>query len=234
MGSTQGQHADYQRRMAAMQEARNRAQIPVGQPIRVASDTGHDYAAPPAPPARTVRATQTATRSTQPRTTARPTAKRARTAQPTARTARPQPRQTVRTARATQPKRVVLSQGSGSTVLSQGSGSTVLSQGSGSTILSQGSGALPGQPLGGQTFIDGGSPIVSGTQSAPIVGNQFGAPVVGAPVDGGVIVGETIVGESYVDSGAVGCGSCAGGCDSCGNSGGYFGDQCCGRGGCPS
>lgn len=50
-GSVEGQQADFERRMAAMQEARARAQTPATAPVRLASsDVGVDFTAPPVPP----------------------------------------------------------------------------------------------------------------------------------------------------------------------------------------
>jgi len=50
-GSAEGQQADFERRMAAMQQARARAATPAPATVRVASaDIGVDYTAPPAPP----------------------------------------------------------------------------------------------------------------------------------------------------------------------------------------
>ena len=54
-GSVNGQQADFDRRMAAMQEARARALTPAAAPVRVASaDIGVDFTDPPAPPNRSV------------------------------------------------------------------------------------------------------------------------------------------------------------------------------------
>ena len=83
------------------------------------------------------------------------------------------------------------------------------------------------------TVIDGGSPIVS---SAPMMAGQ---PVAGSTVIGSQVIEQSmisggIVPETVVQGSVVGCdsGDC-GGCDSCGVVGGYFDDDCCGRGGCP-
>lgn len=45
-GSTEGQQSDFERRMAAMQQARSRVQT---EPVRVAENYGVDYQAPPSP-----------------------------------------------------------------------------------------------------------------------------------------------------------------------------------------
>lgn len=91
------------------------------------------------------------------------------------------------------------------------------------------------------TIIDGGSPILGETVltnpivSQPIISQPteiIGSPIVSHPIvqppihggfDTGVVYGEEIISE--------GCG-----CDACsgvGDPGGYFVDDCCGRGGCP-
>lgn len=73
------------------------------------------------------------------------------------------------------------------------------------------------------TIIDGGSPIVGG--SGFVGDSTF--------VDGGV-VGSSI-GVPMESEMMVGCadGNCGGGCGSCGDLGGFFENDCCGRGGCP-
>lgn len=75
------------------------------------------------------------------------------------------------------------------------------------------------------TIMNGGSPIIGGET---VIG--------GVPMDGTMMDGQ-VMSQPYVDSDVVvgGCadGSCDGGCASCGEVGGYFDGDCCGRGGCP-
>lgn len=70
------------------------------------------------------------------------------------------------------------------------------------------------------SIIDGGAPIMSeSVLSGPPVGQQIITDSMHSPiVDGGMIYEGEVV---------------TSGCDSCGDSGSYFQDDCCGRGGCP-
>lgn len=96
------------------------------------------------------------------------------------------------------------------------------------------------QLFGDGPIIDGGSPIVSGSViDGGIVESYSGSPISGEIVTSGYDQG-IIVDEGYPVSGGVGCGCGSGSCGSiscgsgsCGNAGAYFGDSCCGRGGCP-
>ncbi len=87
--------------------------------------------------------------------------------------------------------------------------------------------------LGGSQVI-GSSPII-GSES-PIVGQTImgGGSVIHEAPMGGVVVGSEIIGDE-ITGGGCSDGSCGGGCSSCGDVGdSFFGDDCCGRGGCSS
>ena len=86
------------------------------------------------------------------------------------------------------------------------------------------------QLISPQGVVDGGSPIVGDSVITPPVASEaMGIPTVGQPmmstpmtsgstiVDGTMIYGEEVISD----------------CDTCGDAGGYFTDDCCGRGGCP-
>ena len=203
-GSVDGQQADFERRMAAMQEARARAQAPV---VRVASaDTGADYTAPPVPPEARV-TSRVATRAGVPRPTA--SNKRVVLGQSGAprvarriqapvknkiQTSSPAPRIARNSNMAYTPKHVRTAQ------------------------------------LSAQSLIDGGSPIidsVSPMMGSPVIGTSVTSAGSGcSSCSGGSI------GGSYMDGGFVsdGCSTC----DACSSTETIFEqDACCGRGGCP-
>ena len=235
IGSANGQQAEFDRRMAAMQEARVRAQLPAGESARVASsDMGVGYADPP-PPTRVAQAPR-------------------RIAQAPRRVAQA-------SRRAPQKRRVVLGQSSQTRpapvynavhqVRTQTRGGQPSQQ-----IMQTGSqGYTPAHmhtaQLSGQTFMDGGSPIMSSQiVGSPVMSGQvMGSPImsdqiIGSPVMSGQIIGSPI--GTPIGTGSAGCTSCGnsghiGGeyidsgyssCDSCGDTDGYFADQCCGRSGC--
>lgn len=115
----------------------------------------------------------------------------------------------------------------------------IASQGSGSRsggIISAGSatrGYVPqhlrtsSQFIGDGTIIDGGSPIISDGVIESYSGSPMSGTVVSSGYDQGVIIDDGYsVGSEVISD--YGCG-----CDSCGVSGAYFEDSCCGRGGCP-
>jgi hypothetical protein len=101
-----------------------------------------------------------------------------------------------------------------------------------STIRTLNSGYQPGHTRTAQlitegAIVDGGSPVVGeSVLSAPMTSNGIVSSIPGqsviqtlqAPVESGVVYSEPAVLD---------------GCNSCGDSGGYFQDDCCGRGGCP-
>ncbi|QEG22416.1 DUF6666 family protein [Mariniblastus fucicola] len=90
------------------------------------------------------------------------------------------------------------------------------------------SGTRTAQLLTEGTVIDGGSPIMGETVlSQPVMSGE----VIGAPMAGQPIYTDSIQGS--IDSGVVYSDDVVVGCDSCGDSGSYFTDDCCGRGGCP-
>lgn len=77
------------------------------------------------------------------------------------------------------------------------------------------------------TVIDGGIPMGQSVLSNPVVsdgyitsvpGQPVGTPVIHSHVDSGVVLGDEVVLDA---------------CNTCGDSGQYFVDDCCGRGGCP-
>jgi len=74
------------------------------------------------------------------------------------------------------------------------------------------------------TIVQGGSPLMGeSVLSSPVISDGVVSPipnqmVVQTPVDSGVVYGEPVVTSS---------------CDTCGDAGGYFLQDCCGRGGCP-
>ena len=82
-----------------------------------------------------------------------------------------------------------------------------------------------GQFIGDGTIIDGGSPVINGG----FIDGEIIDTHIGPPIGGEVIIddGFPIGGEVISDY------SCGSGCNSCGTSGAYFQDDCCGRGGCP-
>ena len=85
-----------------------------------------------------------------------------------------------------------------------------------------------GQFIGDGTIIDGGAPVINGgiVESYPSSG---GGQVISGGYDQDIIIDEgyPVGGEIISDY------SCGSGCNSCGTSGAYFEDDCCGRGGCP-
>lgn len=78
------------------------------------------------------------------------------------------------------------------------------------------------------------SPVIGG--ASPIIGQSMmgsSSVIHEAPISG-TVVGSEIIGEEIVGGGCSD-GSCGGGCSSCGDVGeSFFGDDCCGRGGCSS
>jgi len=82
-------------------------------------------------------------------------------------------------------------------------------------LLSEGSIVNGGSPIMGETVLS--QPIMSGEIiSAP--GQSVAGQTIQAPMDSGVVYSNEII---------------TSGCDTCGDSGSYFQDDCCGRGGCP-
>lgn len=179
---THGQQGEFERRMAAMQEARLRA----ASPTRIASnDMGVDFAAPPAPV----------------RTAQLPNQNQVRTQRKVRAASRPVGG-TQNVARRQQ-------------ALNQPT--HVAQAGQYVPQHARASQQVRTAQLIDQTFIDGGSPIVS---SGTVIGDPYGGQIIsgGQVISGGVIEG--------------GCSDCSTG--TCGDSGGYFEDSCCDRGGCPS
>jgi len=99
----------------------------------------------------------------------------------------------------------------------------------GQTVVTSASAAARGyQPAHTRTaqlltegaIVDGGAPIMaeSVVTSPAMSGLPVGQPIVTQTIDDGMIYGDEVV---------------TSGCDTCGDSGGYFLDDCCGRGGCP-
>lgn len=121
----------------------------------------------------------------------------------------------------------------------------IVSQGSGSRsggIISTGSatrGYVPqhlrsSQFIDNGTIIDGGAPVISESIiDGGIVDSYSGSPIPGEIISSSYDQG-IIIDDGYPIGGEVisGCG-CGSSCNSCGVSGGYFEDGCCGRGGCP-
>lgn len=86
------------------------------------------------------------------------------------------------------------------------------------------------QLIGDGTIIDGGAPVMGGSViDGGIIESYPSAPMAGTVISSGYDQG-VIVDEGYPIEGEI-VGGC--GCDSCGVSGAYFEDGCCGRGGCP-
>ena len=82
------------------------------------------------------------------------------------------------------------------------------------------------------TIIDGGAPILSEsviTGPAPVVGQ----PIISETIQGPIVQGP-VIHQGPVDGGVIYGGEVVtSGCDTCGDSGSYFIDDCCGRGGSP-
>ncbi len=209
---TSGQQAEYQRRMAAMQQARQRVQVNQSRDdqVRLASaESGIDYAAPPAPAPQRV-------------------AQGARSADARART--PQaPR------RVTQAPQRVARVPSGNRPIQRTSSN---SRTAGNYVPSH----VRTAQLADDPVVSGGSPIISGSNVPMMApgpttmvpnGNPYETVIDGGYVDGGYVDG------GYMDGGIIEGGD-AGGCGSCGccDTGCYTDccdpcDPCCGRGGCP-
>ena len=214
--SVSGQNSEFERRLAALQEARARAQATavtatVSDNGGIASkDVGVDYTDPPSPPKARV-----ASRAGSP---------------PTARKRRPAPAPPI----GGTPTHVRVAQGPGGSTyvpehlqepgarVAQGSGSTYVPQhlqGSGSTVVPQqlqgsGTSIVPQEFESAPTYIDDGSYVVD--SGSPVISSSCDC---GSCHDGGVVIGESYVDEGYVvDS----CSSC---CNSCGG-GGAYGPYC--------
>ena len=185
---SQGQQAEFDRRMAAMQEARMRA----ATPTRLASaDMGVDYSAPPAPD-----------RTAQLQV---PSSNRAVRTQASARVSRRVPTQ--QASAAMQGQRVVLSQRQ---LVARNSQAGYL------PTHVRGGESIRTAQLIDQTFVDGGSPIVGS------------GSVISTTAPGCTSCGVNAYGGQVIEGGMI-----DGGCSSCGDSGSYFDDSCCDRGGCP-
>lgn len=77
------------------------------------------------------------------------------------------------------------------------------------------------------TIIDGG---------APVIGSQvmMGSPAMDGSLMGSTIVDGQVLSQPYADGSYIDNGVMVDdGCSTCGDAGGYFEDDCCGRGGCP-
>ena len=203
IGSTDAQQSNFDRRLAAMQQARTRGAQPQ-QPLRVASgDTGMDYQAPPAPTDRAAPRVASAPRRVL--SQSNQTSGTRRISNATAQRAS-QPTTQVRQAVANGTQRRVR----------QASTNQVRS------YLPQ---HLRTAQLSNGVMLDGGAPIMSPAPviSGPIVSGQV---IDGGIIDGGVVSGGMVSGGcSSCDSGCDSCGVTVG--ES------YFSDECCDRGGCP-
>jgi hypothetical protein len=211
--TVEGQQAEYNRRMAAMQQARARAQVAprYDEQVRVASgdvgdESGFDYAAPPAPP---TQRTANATRRVPDRSSARP--QRSSTTRPPQRVAQA-------------PRRI--------TTPNQTTGSNRVARRfvPPHTRLAQ---------LTEDTVIGGGGPIVTGDGPLVAPGIVSGCTGPGCTSPGCASCGntgpyETIIDGGYVDEGYIVDGCADDCCGSCGDSCGYFEcGSCCDPGGCP-
>ena len=85
------------------------------------------------------------------------------------------------------------------------------------------------QLLSQAPVVNGGSPIVADSVVTPPMSSN----VIGSPVMSQSVITPTVVQESIVDPGMTYGNEVVAGCDSCGDTSGYFTDDCCGRGGCP-
>ncbi|MDG1874276.1 MAG: hypothetical protein P8J27_10225 [Mariniblastus sp.] len=188
LGTADGQQVDFERRLAAMQEARMRAQAPAQVEYVASTDIGIDFADPPAPPSTRVAS------KTQPAQDSG-----------TQRAILGVPRNLVRTKSPLRPK------------LQSRQGLQTPPPAN----------DLPQQrvaQLTNETFIEGGSPVMSSPMESTVVGCASCGQAngcMGGDCGGGIVMeGGCVDGE---------CSSC----NSCGVAGGYFQGQCCGRGGCP-
>ena len=201
--SVNGQQADFERRMAAMQDARARAQAPAMPATRIASsDMGMDFTDPPPPPMARV-----ASRASFPKPIKKP--------ELNSPNSRP-PQRVARRAQAPSPTRAA----------------TRVAQGSGSTYIPDHMGASPlpsySDSIVDGVIVDGGSPVInssagcSSCSGGAVVGESYvdGSYVEGSYIDGGYVGGE-IVTEGCSD-----CGTC-GACDSYFTPGAYCGPGSC-------
>ena len=187
--SVNGQQADFERRLAAMQAARARAQAPApaNSATRIASsDIGVDFTDPPPPPGREVRV---ASRTSSPK----PINKSKRVS------SRPdQPQRIARQSQAQSPKRIPtrVAQGSGSTIIPDHLGAPMSSYPTSQPIVDGGyidGGFVDGGFVDGE-YVDGSSPVISSSHGF-----------------GGAVIGESYVGGEIITEGCA-CDPCAGSC----------------------
>ena len=208
--SASGQ-ADFERRLAALQEARTRAQAPaaISNARVVSSDVGVDFTDPPPPPSQPT--ARVASRADLPKSIKRSSP----------------PQRIARRPIAKSPKRT-------QTRVAQGSGSTYAPDHLG---ISPSHSVVDGGFGGSGTVIDGGyvddGYVDGGYVDGGYVDGGYvdGGYVDGGYVDGGYVDGGVVIGESYVDGGIIadGCSTC----DPCGGGESYFVQSpYCGPGSC--
>lgn len=181
--SVNGQQADFERRLAAMQEARARAQAPAARPARIASaDVGMDFTAPPLPPSGPK--ARVASREVPP-----PSVKPAKRA--VSQVAPPQRIARLPLAKSPKRKQARVAQGSGSTHVPEHLGAS---------------------PLPAHSVVDGGY-IDGGYVDGGYVDGGYvdGGYVDGGYIDGSSpVIGESYVEGEFISEGCSSCESCVG------------------------